>query len=135
MDDDESVYRLVKVSECKVVDGRWEFQSGAFSNSTPQHDDERDDEMSVVLADTLSALDRSAENLPVETPCPGEPEIWGVAKLNAGFLRKDEKQEVLRSAKDDEPAHGDVRGPKNPKRRKRLKKHASWVIEPQQAPT
>lgn len=129
------MYRLVKVSECKAVDGRWEFQSGAFSNSTPIHDGERDDEMSVVLADTLSALDRFPENLPMETPCAGEPEIWGVAKLNAGFLRNDEGQEILRTPEDDEAAHGDVRGPKNPKRRKRLKKHASWVVEPQKAPT
>jgi hypothetical protein len=50
--------------------------------------------------------------------------------LQVGFLRNDEKQEVLRTPNDDEPAHGDVRGAKNPKRRRRLKEHAEWVIRP-----
>jgi len=134
VDDDGDVYRLVKVDACQAVDGRWEFQSSAFDNSTPLHDAERDDEMSVVLEDTLSALDRVPENLPVETPCPGDPELWGVARLNVGFLRNDEEQEILRTPNDDEPAHGDVRGRKNAGRRKRLKKHARWVVEPQVTP-
>jgi hypothetical protein len=124
----------VKVSACRAVDGRWEFQSGAFCNSTPLCDGERDDEMSVVLGDTLSALGRRPESLPVDTHWSGDAELWGVAVLNVGFLRKDEEQEIFRTPEDDEPAHGDVRGQKNPKRRKRLKKHARWVVEPQKSP-
>jgi hypothetical protein len=132
--DDTDVYRLIPVGSCDVVDGQWEFQSGAFDNSTPLVEDEPDDEMSVVLQDTLSALKRIPERLPVETPCSGNPELWGVAKLNVGFLRNDEMQEIVRSPKDDEPAHGDVRGTKNTKRRRRLKKHAEWVIRPSKTP-
>jgi hypothetical protein len=128
------VYRLVKVDACEAVDGHWEFQSGAFDNATPLNDGERDDEMSVVLGDTLSALGRRPEKLPIETPCSGDPDHWGVAKLNAGFLQKDQAQEIHRTPIEAEPAHGDVRGPKNGRRRKRLKKHATWVVEPQKPP-
>ena len=130
VDDDTLVYRLVPVDSCDAVGGRWQFQSGAFDNSTPVRDDERDDEMSVVLGDTLEALNRIPERLPIETPCSDEPERWGVAKLNTGFLRNEVAQDIVRSPKDDELAHGDVRGAKNPKRRKKLKKHAEWVVEP-----
>ena len=132
--DETDVYRLIPVASCDVIDGQWEFQSGAFDNSTPLRDGERDDEMSVVLQDTLAALDRLPERLPIETPCSGDPELWGVARLNIGFLRKDEEQEIIRSPKEDEPAHGDVRGTKNTKRRRRLKKHAEWVIRPSKDP-
>lgn len=125
---------MIPVAACDVVDGRWEFQSGAFDNSTPLHEGERDDEMSVVLEDALAAMERVPELLPVETPCSGNPELWGVARLNVGFLRNEEEQEILRSPKDDEPAHGDVRGTKNTKRRRRLKKHAEWVARPQKDP-
>jgi hypothetical protein len=128
--DETDVYRLVSVDACDVRDGRWEFQSGAFDNSTPINDGERDDEMSVVLGDTLALLDRVPDNLPIETPCAGEPALWGVARLNAGFLKNDMNQSIHRTAKEDELAHGDVRGAKNPKRRKKIKKHATWVIEP-----
>lgn len=130
VNDGDEVYRLVKVDSCRAVDGRWEFQSSAFDNSSPLHDDERDDEMSVVLQDTLSALERVPERLPIETPVTGGLETWGVARLSAGFLRNQEDQDILRSPNDDEPAHGDVRGTKNPPRRKRLKKNATWVVEP-----
>lgn len=131
VEDDTLVYRLVPVDACDAVDGKWEFQSGAFDNSTPIDESERDDQMSVVLGDTLGALDRIPEQLPVETPCAGEPERWGVAKLNTGFLRGEVSQEILRTPEPEEPAHGDVRGAKNPKRRKKLKRHAEWVVEPQ----
>lgn len=134
MEDETDVYRMVPVGSCDVVDGRWAFQSGAFDNSTPEHDGERDDEMSVVLQDTLMALDRVPEDLPQETPCAGDRELWGVAKLNVGFLRDKQEQEIIRSPTNDEPAHGDVRGGKAPARRKRLKKHAEWVVEPAKRP-
>lgn len=134
MPDDGRVYRLVPVGACNVVDGQWEFQSGAFDNASPLYDHESPLDMSVALGDTLESLGRSPERLPVETPCAGEPELWGVAVLQAGYLCKDEEQEILRTPQDDEPAHGDVRGVKNTKRRRRLKKHAEWVIRPAQQP-
>jgi hypothetical protein len=132
--DADEVYRLIKVADCKPVDGKWEFQSLAFSNATPLHDGERDDEMSVVLQDTLAALAREPANLPAEGSFPGGPQRWGVVRLSVGFLRKEKsQQEVLRSPNDEEPAHGDVRGGKPPACRKRIKKHATWVVEPQAA--
>jgi hypothetical protein len=129
--DETDVYRLVSVDLCDVIGGRWHFQSCAFDNSTPIHAGERDDEMSVVLGDTLTLLDRLPDNLPAESSvCVGDPELWGVAKLNAGFLKNDMEQSIHRSPKDDEPAHGDVRGEKKTSRRRKIKKRAEWVVEP-----
>jgi hypothetical protein len=130
--DDGRVYRLVPVGACSVVEGQWEFQSGAFDNASPLTDGESPLDMSVVLGDVLASLDRSPKRLPVETPCAGKPELWGVAVLRVGYLRHEESQEILRTPNDDEPAHGDVRGVKNSPRRRRLKKHAEWVIRPAQ---
>lgn len=130
MPDDGCVYRLIPVGSCDVIDGRWEFQSGAFDNASPLNDDESPLDMSVVLDDALDALSRLPERLPIETPCAGEPELWGVAVLKVGYLRNEEDQEIRRTPKDDEPAHGDVRGVKNTRRRRRLKQHAEWVIRP-----
>jgi hypothetical protein len=113
------------------VDGQWEFQSGAFDNATPLNSDESSEDMSVVLGDVLAALRRTPEALPMEAPlCVGNPEEWGVAVLEAAFLRNEESQEIVRSPLPDEPAHGDVRGKKNTKLRRRLKKHANWVVQP-----
>jgi hypothetical protein len=114
---------------CERVENGWEFRSAAFSNSTETG---FENEMSVVLGDTLIALERRADDLPVFTfPHDGEHAGWGVAKLLTETVRTIiGGQEVVRSPNDDEPAHGDVCGPKNPKRRKRIKKNASWVIEP-----
>jgi hypothetical protein len=128
--DDGYVFRLIPVGSCDVVDGQWEFQSGAFDNASPLSDDESSLDMSVALGDALEALGRLPEHLPIETPCAGRPELWGVAMLQIGYLRNKEDQEILRTRQDDELAHGDVRGVKNTKRRRRLKKHAKWVIRP-----
>jgi hypothetical protein len=128
--DDGCVYRLIPVGSCSVINGQWEFQSGAFDNASPLDDAESPLDMSVALGDTLKSRGRSPEHLPVETPCAGEPELWGVAVLQVGYLCNEEEQEILRTPQEDEPAHGDVRGVKNTKRRRRLKKHAEWVIRP-----
>ncbi len=133
VDDETLVYRLISVYACNAVNGRWEFQSGAFSNATPLNEDEPRDDMSVVLGDALAALDRAPARLPVESPLGGDPQLWGVAKLRVGFLRHQE-QKILRTPTDDEPAHGDVRGAKNGRRRKALKKHAEWVVQPAKRP-
>jgi hypothetical protein len=118
-----------------VVDGEWEFQSAAFDNATPLTDDEPPHDMSVALSDTLGALDRAPERLPYDGACPDDdPDRWGVAVLRVDFLRNKEQQEILRTPRDDEPAHGDVRGTKNSSRRRRLKKHAEWVVRPASQP-
>jgi hypothetical protein len=110
------------------VDGAWEFQSGAFDNATPESDEEPKDDMSIVLGDTLLDLGRAPEALPTDTPWADER--WGVACLEARFLRHEEDQELLRTPIEDEPAHGDVRGKKNQNRRRRIKAHATWVVRP-----
>ena len=126
--DDVLVYRLVPTHWCDVVNGQWEFQSAAFDNSTPESDDECPDDMSVVLSDTLATLNRTPEALPEDTPWAGDE--YGVAVLEVDYLRHEEEQQLFRTPEDDEPAHGDVCGKKAPKRRKRLKKHAQWVVRP-----
>lgn len=127
--DDVWLYRLVPTYFCERGEDGWEIGSAAFSNSTEPGFEE---EMSVVLGDTLIWLDRLPEDLPTFTfPADAEHEQWGVAKLLTETVRTSIRdQEIVRSPTDDEPAHGDVCGPKNPKRRKRFKKNASWVIEP-----
>jgi hypothetical protein len=129
---DVLLYRLVSTHWCDVVDGQWEFQSGAFDNTTPQSPDESPDDMSVVLGDTLQLLGRDPTNLPDDTPWTDDD--WGVAVLRAGYVTNDEKQQVRRTPEELEPAHGDVRGKKGSKRRKRLKAHAQWVIRPAAEP-
>lgn len=133
MDDEVFVYRLIPVSWCQAVDGEWEFQSGAFDNATPEHEDDSPDDMSVVVGDTLAALHRAPEALPAETPWADDE--WGVAALQAAFLRHSEEQKLRRTPNDDERAHGDVRGKKGHKRRRRLKRHATWVVRPAAPPS
>lgn len=132
VDDDVLVYRLVPVWSCDSVDGQWEFQSAAFDNATPEHDDYSRDDMSVVLGDTLAALSRSPEALPSDTPWAGDK--WGVAVLKSGYLQRSEEQDIRRSPNKVEPAHGDVRGKKNRSRRRRLKAHAQWLVPPLEPP-
>jgi hypothetical protein len=131
--DDVLVYRLIPVWSCKAVDGRWEFQSNAFDNASPQQEGEPADDMSVVLDDTLAALQRVPGKLPEETSWAGDE--WGVAVLHVRFLRHEEEQEILRTPNEGEPAHDDVRGKKGQKRRRRLKAHADWVIHPAASPS
>lgn len=123
------LYRLVPVHWCEVIDGEWAFQSGAFDNATPDGPDDCPDDMSVALGDTLEALHRDPHQLPADTPWADDDE-WGVAVLEAGFVRGELSQQLIRSPERWEPAHGDVRGKKNSKRRKKLKAHARWLIRP-----
>lgn len=133
MGDEVLVYRLVPVWACDGTSGQWEFQSSAFDNATPETSAESPDDMSVVIGDTLKALDRSPNDLPNETPWAGDS--WGVAVLEVRYLRGHEQQDVRRTPRDEELAHGDVRGKKNGKRRKRLKAHAQWVVRPAAPPS
>jgi hypothetical protein len=127
VEDGVVVYRLVLTTWCDVIDGEWAFQSGAFDNSSGD-----DQDMSVVLGDTLEAL----HGVPGQLP---DTIDWGVAALETGFLRHEESQELRRSPIPGslelrDRAHGDVLGPKGQKRRRRLKAHAWWVIPPAAPP-
>jgi hypothetical protein len=84
--------------------------------------------MSVVLGDTLVALDRDPSAL-AERAYPGNAD-WGVAVMAAGCVTQVPEQTLHRTPTESEPAHGDVRGKKNSGRRKRLKKCAEWLIPP-----
>ena len=88
--------------------------------------------MSIVLGDTLAALERRPEDLPDETPWADDE--WGVAVLEAGYVANEEEQEILRTPNGDERAHGDVRGEKKRARRKHLKRRAEWVVPPAAPP-
>jgi hypothetical protein len=125
--DPTRIFRLVPTDYCEVGDdGEWVFQSGAFDNNDG-------DDMSVALGDTLEALGRTPDDLPERT-FPQQPERWGVAVVEAGYLKNDEEQEIRRTPTHEERAHGDVRGRKRGNRRKRIKKHAAWVFPPSAAP-
>lgn len=135
MEGDVLVYRLIPTCNCQAIDGEWEFQSGAFDNASPMNPGESSEDMSVALGDMLAVLSRFPESLPIDAPaCAANPDDWGVAVLASRFLLHEESQELRRTPQDDEPAHGDVRGKKNLKRRRRLKKHANWVVQPARPP-
>lgn len=119
------IYRLVKTTQCSVEAGQWEFQSGAFDNN-------EGDDMSVVLGDTLEAMGRLPDDLPARM-FPAEADRWGIAVVQARALQ-DEAQELRRTPKPIERAHGDAQGKKGSSRRRRLKKSAEWVRRPD-APT
>lgn len=131
--DDVWLYRLVKVVNCKAAGEKWEFQSTAFANSSREG---HENEMSVVLGDSLSALERFPDDLP-HFQYPDDAGEWGVAKLRADCARavEPEKQDVVRSKMNSEPAHGDVVGTKKKqKTRRALKECATWVVEPTVSP-
>lgn len=133
VEDGVLLYRLVPTRWCEVIEGEWVFQSGAFDNATPLAPGDSPDDMSVCLGDTLEALHRDPRDLPRDTPWTDDEE-WGVAVLETAFVRDEIKQEVLRTPQEEEPAHGDVRGKKNSKRRKKLKEHARWLVPPAMPP-
>ncbi|MBI5103866.1 MAG: hypothetical protein HZB46_02545 [Solirubrobacterales bacterium] len=131
--DEVLLYRLIPTSWCTVVDGQWEFQSGAFDNASVLHEGEHPDDMSVILSDTLAALGRVPEDLPSTVAWEAEDRL-GVAVLRTSFVRDEEEQEIRRTPTPDERAHGDVRGKKGSRRRKRFKRHAEWVVRPTAPP-
>lgn len=120
------IYRLVPVDQCVVLNGAWMFRSGAFDNSSLEG---HTNEMSVVLGDTLAALTRDPSALP-QRAYPDESERWGVAVLMCECILTVNGQTIGRTRTPEEPAHGDVFGAKNPKRRQKLKKCATWVVAP-----
>jgi hypothetical protein len=133
--DDIPVYRMVKTSNCRPVGGQWEFKSSAFSGNTPKDADGNQD-MSVVLGDTLAELDRRPEDLP--SPDEGSPALsgpeWGVIVINSTALRNEDANQTTLRTPDlpHEPAHGDARGRKRNKERTAMKKAADWVVRPAQ---
>jgi hypothetical protein len=126
--DDLPLFRLVKTTQCKPVDGQWQLTGSGFDNASGTTD------MSVFLSDTLAGLQRTTDDLPERT-FP-DPELWGVAVIGeTKFLRDDESQDVRRTPQPGEPAHGDVTGPKNSNRRSRIRKKADWVFPPPAPPS
>jgi hypothetical protein len=77
--------------------------------------------MSVTLEDTLKELKR----LPETAAVPGGL----LVSLTAGFAREHD-QEVARTPKDYEPAHGDVVGAKTNSVKDSFARNAAWVIGP-----
>lgn len=125
---DTPIYRLVPTEQCFVDGGEWQFQSAAFDNTTVAGYEEML-EMSVVIGDTLEALDRDPRDLP-RVAYPYEAERWGVAVLRASCIREVNEQTIRRSPTAAERAHGDVIGKKNSSRRKRLAACAEWLVPP-----
>lgn len=125
--DSTPIYRLVPIEQCEVLDGAWMFRSGAFDNSSEEG---YENEMSVVLGDTLQCLERDPRDLPRHAYA-NTPERWGVAVLEAGCIGAVNEQTIHRTPTPQERAHGDVVGKKNTKRRRRLKACATWVVPPE----
>lgn len=124
-EDDPSVgpdlilYRWVPPQHWRRRDGQIECRDGAFKNF-PNPELLR---MSIVLDDTLRDDGREPSAI-----IEGRRD-FGLVALTARQVR-DIEQRVIRSATEDEPAHGDVWGEKPGAVRRRLASAAEWVIEP-----
>ncbi|MEJ7786390.1 MAG: hypothetical protein WKF96_16425 [Solirubrobacteraceae bacterium] len=114
------LYRWVPPTHIRRTDSGVECRDGAFKNF-PNKETNR---MSVVLQDTLEALDRLPATILADRPG------YGLVAVTAADVRA-EKQKVLRSPQSHELAHGDVWGGKTPARRRLLAQKATWVIEPE----
>jgi hypothetical protein len=117
--DTTDAYRLVPEYhiDWSENEDRWIVKSSAFQNTS------RTDEMSVVLGDTMAA-----DHRPPEDARRSKPD-WYVVALSAGELRG-EQQGIVRDPTVDEPAHGNVIGPKGQTRRRRLARLARWIVDP-----
>ena len=118
--DDVLLYRAVH-SERLVWDDERQcrrISSAAFMNTSGTSD------MSVVLGDQLHE-DRRAPGSILASFTPDH----GLVSLTAGIVRSLE-QAVVRSPNNAEPAHGDVVGKKNGRRRRELAAVARWVCPP-----
>ena len=120
VDGDTDLFRRVPPDHWKLVDGEFVLRDGAFKNF-PNPERLR---MSVVLGDTLARLGRQPDSI-----LPAERPAFGVVAIKASAVRAEE-QRIERSARDDEPAHGDVYGAKTEGRRKRFVAVAGWVVYP-----
>jgi len=120
---DVELYRLVHPEyhvDWDHDENRWRVKSSAFQNSTKPV---KSDRMSVVLGDTLENEGRSPEDARRTKP------TWYVVSLTTHFVTS-EQQEVERDPIPEEPAHGNVVGAKNPRRRSRFARAARWIVEP-----
>jgi hypothetical protein len=81
----------------------------------------RDAEMSVHLSDVLA--ERGLLSITVLDDRPQHQ----LAAITAGFSRSEE-QAVARTPTDEDPAHGDVIGPKSRTRRNRFAKGCRWEV-------
>ena len=101
------------------ADGSFRLRDTAFKNSPGGGKD-----MSVALEDTLA--DSGGEVMDVLAGYGAE---WGLAAITTQTAW-DHEQDVQRTPKDDDPAHGDVIGEKPTGRRKKLALAAEWVVLP-----
>lgn len=113
------LYRWVPPNHIRRTDNGVECRDGAFKNF-PNPETLR---MSIVLEDTLRALDREPASV-----LQGRPG-YGLVALTAEQVREAE-QRVVRSPTPEEPAHGDVWGTKTPSRRRHFAQLARWVVVP-----
>jgi hypothetical protein len=81
----------------------------------------KDVEMSVHIADTLEAEERSAESVLESRP------HHQLVAITAGFA-KTEEQEVVREPRQEDSSHGNVVGQKPKGRQKRFVKHSKWMV-------
>lgn len=114
------LYRWVPPVHIRRTDSGVECRDAAFRNF-PNKETNR---MSVVLQDTLEALDREPDTILVDRAG------YGLVAITAADVRE-EDQRVLRSPQPYELAHGDVWGTKTAGRSRRLAQKATWVIEPE----
>ena len=120
--DDVVLYRLLN-PEHDITwdenDRQWIIKSSAFQNTS------RTDRMSIVLGDTLEASGRPPEDARRSKP------TWYVAAITTRLVRNEE-QDVQRTPRPEEEAHGDVIGDKGKARRRRFVAAAWWIVSPPQ---
>jgi hypothetical protein len=127
VDDETDLFRRVSPQHWKrEADGSFRLRDEVFKNF-PMPQLKR---MSVVLGDTLAESGRDPESVLDQAG-----NDFGLIAVKAKDVRE-LSQAVIRTPRDDEPAHGDACGEKPGATRKALAKLARWVIYPpvQEAP-
>jgi hypothetical protein len=117
--DECKLYRRIPGNQIKPDrDGRLRPISGAFNNSSGVGGT-----MSISLDDTMKASGIAPEDLVAD-----HAETY-LASITARLARHEE-QRLRRSPEPEEPAHGEVVGPKSAGRRKRFAKGSEWAVPP-----
>jgi hypothetical protein len=116
---DTFLYRRVHPVHYKSLpDGTCRLRETAFKNPKDSND------MSVQLGDTLECLEIRPECI-----LDGYDESWGLAEFRAQVAIEQE-QDVERSPKQNDEAHGDVVGAKPTGRRRVFAEAARWTVVP-----
>jgi hypothetical protein len=120
-DDSVEVFRRVHRKQVISDENRGGHRpsSASFTNTTGT------ERMSIALSDTLESLGRAPQ-----TVLDGyEGQL--LVGVSVGFVSSlDPKQIVERTPIPEEPAHGDVVGPKPKKLQRQLAREAKWVVGP-----